>query len=319
MARNHARIYASIWQDEDFVRLSSAAQRVYMLAISQPGVTFAGVVGYTARRWSMMANDTSPEDIERCVDELQRERFVLVDTDTEELLIRSFVTHDGLLESPNLVKAMWKDFDAIFSPMLRAAFLWNLPEKGWTNPPAGVVKPSENPWPNPSGNPLAKGYPIPVPVPTPLPVPSSSSRVDENGQHAERDDDDGLEAVAELLAQHDLERLRADKPEHHVGSEERWLDSAKRRRLNLDGDAIRAVLAANPSWSPEACAKSMLVESPSSSPLDATAAAQRERINRAERQARGEFECPKCEDRGVVEVDGGMFDDCDCKFSKAAS
>lgn len=171
MARNHARIYAAIWKDPKFVALPSSAQRVYMLALSQPGVSFCGVVSYTGRRWASMAPDTDAAAIEEAVTVLEAAEFVVVDRDTEELLIRSFVKHDGVADSPNLIKAMWKDFDGIFSPLIRDVLLWNLPDECWTDDAKGIEKPSCNPLVK--GSP--KGYPTPVPTPTPVPSPTPSA------------------------------------------------------------------------------------------------------------------------------------------------
>lgn len=165
MARNHARIYAAIWQDEDFTSLPAAAQRAYMLILSQPGVTFCGVVPYTVRRWASKAPDTTVAAFERAVLELEGAGFIVVDREAEELLIRQFVKHDGVADSPNLRIAMWKDFDGIFSPELRRAFLENLPEKCWEDPPEGIRRPLANG----SGNPSGKGCPTPAPPPSPSP------------------------------------------------------------------------------------------------------------------------------------------------------
>lgn len=171
MARTHARIYAAIWQDADFIALPAEAQRVYMLALSQPGVSFCGVVSFTARRWSNMAGDSTPESIRAAVAVLETHGFVVVDEDAEELWIRSFVRHDGVLESPNLVKRMWRDVPGIFSASIRDAFLSSLPEDAWIDESEGIAKPSARGTGNPSDNPS----PTPVPIPVPSPVPNSSS------------------------------------------------------------------------------------------------------------------------------------------------
>lgn len=77
-----------------------------------------------------------------------------------------------------------------------------------------------------------------------------------------------------------------------------------RRRFPWPSDARKALEA-------------ILGEPSKASPLDAMSAAQQALIDRTERHRRGEFDCQKCEDRGVVEVDGGSFADCDCKYVEA--
>jgi hypothetical protein len=141
MARTQARIFTSIWHDKDFLERSAGAQRLYLLALSQEGVSFCGVVGFTASRWSTLAPDTPPAAIRKQVAELVAARFVLVDTDTEELWARSLLKYDGVLKSPNLIAPMIRDFDAVHSYPIRNAirqYLWQrLPEglpKGFPQP-----------------------------------------------------------------------------------------------------------------------------------------------------------------------------------------
>lgn len=129
MARTHARLLTSIWTNPDFIALDPLAQRAYILALSQPGVSFCGIVSYTARRWARFAAGTTPEDIDQAVATLVEARFVLLDEDTEELMIRSFCKNDGVLTSPNILVSMSRnDFELILSERLRNAFLEGFPE-----------------------------------------------------------------------------------------------------------------------------------------------------------------------------------------------
>jgi hypothetical protein len=163
VARTHARIYGAIWQDPDFAALKAHAQRAYILAVSQPSVSFCGVVPYTPRRWAVMAADTTPTGVSRSVGELEEAGFVVTDLNTEELLVRSFIRHDGVLESPNLVKALWSDVRQVFSPLLRQAVLWEIPDEFWE----GEWEPFAEGFAKPDENPIAKACPTPTPSPTP--------------------------------------------------------------------------------------------------------------------------------------------------------
>lgn len=127
MGRSYAPLMTTIWSDEDFVSLSPEAQRTYLLALSQPNITYCGIVPFTARRWARMAAGTTPEDIDQAVKELEAAGFVVLDEDTEELWVRSFVRHNGVLSQPQLTKAMVRSFDDILSATLRDRFLTELP------------------------------------------------------------------------------------------------------------------------------------------------------------------------------------------------
>lgn len=126
MAREHARVLATIWNDPDWTRLSESAQRLYILALSQPDVSYAGVLAPRYKRWSTFSANSSVSKVRRAVRELEEAGFVVVDDDTEELWIRTFVKHDGLLNMPNVTRAMVKAFRAIQSERIRKAFVEEL-------------------------------------------------------------------------------------------------------------------------------------------------------------------------------------------------
>jgi hypothetical protein len=144
MARDHGRVLVQIWNDPDWIQLSEAAQRAYILALSQPDLSYAGVLATRYKRWSGFARDSSVAKIKRAIRELEESEFVMVDDDTEEMWIRTFVKHDGILGYPNVTKAMVKAYRAIQSHAIKEAFVdelraefqvWGLREdrpKGWS-------------------------------------------------------------------------------------------------------------------------------------------------------------------------------------------
>ena len=62
-----------------------------------------------------MSRDGSREGIELAAKGLQAQRFVFIDEGTEEILIRSFLRHDGLLKQPKLAVSMANAFAAVAS------------------------------------------------------------------------------------------------------------------------------------------------------------------------------------------------------------
>ncbi len=154
MARNHAKILTTIWTDPAWVALGSEAQRIYMLALSQPNLSYAGVVPYTARRWRILSRDSSLAAISRAVNELVTSGFVVVDESTEEMVIRTFLKHDGVFKSPNIIRAMWKDYRAIMSPLVRGVVRAQFP----TPTPVTVVKAFPEGIPEPFREGLPEGF-----------------------------------------------------------------------------------------------------------------------------------------------------------------
>jgi hypothetical protein len=192
MARNHARILTSIWSDPDFTTLARDEQRIYILALSQPNLNLCGIVPYTARRWARLAPDTTPKAVSTSVNRLVAANYLLLDAHTEEVLVRTFVRHDGVLRSPNLIVAMSRDYGAIQSATLRQAFMEGLPEGFPQGLREGFLKGFKERLPEgfwqrlseqfreelPEPSPRACAEPargeLPLPLPHPPPPPSTS-------------------------------------------------------------------------------------------------------------------------------------------------
>ena len=146
MARDYARLLCSLWNNTDFRNRSRAGQHLYMLVLSQSTMSHAGVVPLTARRWASATDGVTVADIHDALDEMDRTRFLVVDEDTEEVMVRSYLRNDLVLTNPNLAVAAVRAYEQIGSPKLRAAWVAELarldverrtaanPPKAWTDP-----------------------------------------------------------------------------------------------------------------------------------------------------------------------------------------
>lgn len=120
MARQYAKLYLSVWSpDSDFRKLTGDAQRLYFLLVSSPRLSSAGCCVVQPRRWALQASDTKAADIESALAELEERRYVLVDHDTEEVLIRSFIRHDRGYRNPFLRKSVENSIGLIESAALK--------------------------------------------------------------------------------------------------------------------------------------------------------------------------------------------------------
>jgi hypothetical protein len=126
MARSHGRLLARIWADSEFLSLSCAAQRAYMLLLSQANLTHAGTIPLTVRRWASKANDTSEQDMIQSLRELEAKRFIAVDGITEELLVRTLIRNDGVFKQPKVFKSAKNDAETISSRKLRRVLVKEL-------------------------------------------------------------------------------------------------------------------------------------------------------------------------------------------------
>lgn len=162
MARNYAQIQLNIWRDPDFLALSEHAKFVYFLVLSQPTLTHAGVTVYMPARWARYSPNGDADAIANGVAELVAKRFVMVDYDTDELLVRSFIKHNGVLGNRNLRSAMVSAFGLIHSQALREAI--------WNSIDPGQREGMENPRSQAVAEPLADGVPEPLLNSIPEPI-----------------------------------------------------------------------------------------------------------------------------------------------------
>lgn len=132
MARTgFAKLYTRIWSDRDFIALPERLQRGFLMLISQGNLNAAGVIALQPRRWARFAPDSTPESITRVVNALEERRYVCVDWDTEELLVRSYIRNDGLWKQPNVMKGSFDDIEATLSDRLRAVLRSELERIPW--------------------------------------------------------------------------------------------------------------------------------------------------------------------------------------------
>ena len=120
MAREYARVKLTIWTDPDFRNLSESAQRLYFLLLTSGDLNYCGVTDWRAVRLAALATDSTEEGLRHAAWELGQADLIAVDPATEEVLVRSFVRHDGVLSSPNITKAMVREFGAVASQKLMA-------------------------------------------------------------------------------------------------------------------------------------------------------------------------------------------------------
>lgn len=120
MGREYSRIKLTIWNDPDFQALTYRAQWLYFVMLTHPTIDACGVVEWREAKLAHFAGGMTVHDLRGAAAELGRGRFIAVDPDTEEALIRSFVRHDGGMKSPNMVKGIVRAHAGIASRKLKA-------------------------------------------------------------------------------------------------------------------------------------------------------------------------------------------------------
>lgn len=121
MARDHSRIKLSIWDDPDFIALTESEQRAYFVLKSHKGLSRCGVTSYIPAHFERLARDTTVARFKAAVKGLRTAKFVVIDDHTQELLVRSYVRHDGVLDRVNMGKAVGTAYESIISEPIKRA------------------------------------------------------------------------------------------------------------------------------------------------------------------------------------------------------
>jgi hypothetical protein len=161
VARDHARIMLSIWEDDEFRALTPGAQHLYLVLTIHPELNYAGVADWRPARLAGFAAGWTASDVELAGKELADHLYILIDEDTEEVLLRSFIRNDGLLNQPNLAVSVRKAHTSVASANLRQVIVHELnrlkidkPDlKGWDRIDDLLTKPSLDPSDHPSFHP----------------------------------------------------------------------------------------------------------------------------------------------------------------------
>lgn len=126
MAREYARIVVRIWEDPEFRALAAVEQAVFFQLISNPDLSYCGIADYVPERYIGLASDMTKRRLVAALEKLAEQRFVVIDERTAEILVRSYVRHDGILKQPNVAKAMVNALRRVHSQALRASIVTEL-------------------------------------------------------------------------------------------------------------------------------------------------------------------------------------------------
>lgn len=104
MARSYGALKVAVWEaGSGFRNLTQLAQWCYVLLISQPQLNNLGVLPYTPEKWVRFAAGLTHQTLDSGLEELDQLRYIVVDLDTGELLVRTFIKHDKVWQQPSLI------------------------------------------------------------------------------------------------------------------------------------------------------------------------------------------------------------------------
>ena len=126
MARDHARVNLAIWADPDWRQLPPAAQHLYLTLWTSPGLTYAGTHDWRPARLTGLTRGWTRDHVETVADCLQARHFFVIDHDTEEVFIRSWMRFDELLKQPRMAISCITAYAAVASEKIRRAIVFEL-------------------------------------------------------------------------------------------------------------------------------------------------------------------------------------------------
>lgn len=155
MPREKASINIDIWSDDDFRDLTGQAQGLYFKLTTHPKLDYCGVTDFHPGRLAAMSREMTADDVMIAAQELSDRFFIVVDQDTDEVLVRSFVRWDGLLKQPRLAVSAAKAYGAIASNKIRAVVVHELLRYRRENPDLGA-------WEKPQVKTVLRQHAVPV-------------------------------------------------------------------------------------------------------------------------------------------------------------
>lgn len=117
----YGKVFKRAWGDRDFKTLTATEQLLYVKLISQSDISLAGVLTLAPVRWATQTAGMDVEDVSRDLAGLARRNYVLIDAETQEVLVRSYVRNDLGWKSPRTMIGIANAIGRILSPRLRVA------------------------------------------------------------------------------------------------------------------------------------------------------------------------------------------------------
>jgi hypothetical protein len=126
MAREHAVVKVTIWQDDDWRELPANPKLLYFTLLTAPNLSYCGVTDWRPKRLAAAFPDWSALTIIEAAKVLIERSYIVVDEETEEVLVRSFVRNDGLMKQPRMAVSMTSAYSATASRKIRGVVVHEL-------------------------------------------------------------------------------------------------------------------------------------------------------------------------------------------------
>lgn len=121
MARQFAQFHLRMWIDTEWTGLTVEAQHLYKLLLSQEDIGPSGLIPLRPRRWARLSSNGSVEKVHAALAELDTASFLVVDTETAEVLVRTFIRNGENYKHVRLLQLALHQAERVESPRVRSA------------------------------------------------------------------------------------------------------------------------------------------------------------------------------------------------------
>jgi HNH endonuclease len=102
VARSEARIFTSVWRDQDFIALPPNAKLLYLMLLTLPELSGAGTLPFLVNRWSHFSGLPVPA-VERAADELGEDGWLIFDEQEQEAFVSGYFASEKIARQPRRV------------------------------------------------------------------------------------------------------------------------------------------------------------------------------------------------------------------------
>lgn len=134
MAREKASINLDVWADTSFRALTASAQGLYFKLMSHPKLDYCGVTEFHPGRLAALSNEQTVDDVMLAAAELSDAHWIVVDQETDEVMVRGYLRHDGVLRQPRLAVSCALAYSAVASNKIRAVIVHEIQRFKRENP-----------------------------------------------------------------------------------------------------------------------------------------------------------------------------------------
>ncbi|ALF01248.1 replication initiation protein [Arthrobacter phage Brent] len=136
--RKYGKIKLSAQSDPDWRALSHTAQWLYWALIGSEALTACGSMDYKPKHLQALSPTMNTAGVDAAMDELRARKFVVLDEETDELILRSFIRNDEVVPNPNMMVAVIKAWRKLASLKLRSVIVFELLRLKQENPDARI-------------------------------------------------------------------------------------------------------------------------------------------------------------------------------------